>query len=251
MFGKIMEKSIKFTLLSANLRQISETNCERAEFNDFSTLSAFFWIFQDQFYVWNVLFRSLIYTDWILFSILFGPSFCLIQVLICNCESKVNGFPTSAAFLDLSCSILGLEHVFFKILDTYQLNPVFNSFRSLFCSNQIWICNYESRIQWFPNFICVFLDLLWSISGLKHVFLDPWCIPNIGSCFQSFWVIILAHLPRLLKVFDDWVYKRESWILLPFLAYSWFLLNLLIRILGFLEFLGTILQDLANSWISW
>ena len=30
-----------------------------------------------------------------------------------------------------------------------------------------------------------------------------------------------------------------------------FFFKLLIKILGFLEFLGTILQDLENSWISW
>ena len=39
--------------------------------------------------------------------------------------------------------------------------------------------------------------------------------------------------------------KRESWGFLPFLAYSWFFLILLVRLIGFLEFLGTILQILG------
>ena len=71
-----MEKSIKFTLLSANLRPISATNCERAESNDFPTSSAFFLDLSGSILgLKHVLFRSLIHTDWILFSILLGHYF--------------------------------------------------------------------------------------------------------------------------------------------------------------------------------
>ena len=112
-----MEKSINFTLLSANSRQISETNCERAEFNDFPTSSAFFWIFQDQFYVWNVHFRSLIYTGWILFSTLFDHYFAQIRSEFAIMRAEFKDFPTSSAFfLNLSGSILGLKHVLFRSL---------------------------------------------------------------------------------------------------------------------------------------
>ena len=50
------------------------------------------------------------------------------------------------------------------------MDLVFNPFRSCFCLIRIWICNCESIILRFFIFSCTFLDLSWSISGLKHVF---------------------------------------------------------------------------------
>ena len=96
----------------------------------------------------------------------------------------------------------GSETCKFWILDIYHLDIVFNPCGSLFCSIQIWNCHYGTKIYWFFNFICIFLDLWWSILGLKHVFLDPWCIP-IGSCFQSFGVIMFFNSDLKLPLWEQ------------------------------------------------
>ena len=113
-----------------------ETAIMRAEFNDFPTSSAFFRSFMINFGAETCIFRSITYTDWILFSILLGHYVVQFRSETANMRAEFNDFPTSAAFLVLSWSILGLKHVFY-ILDIYQLDIVFNIFGSLFCSIQI------------------------------------------------------------------------------------------------------------------
>ena len=61
-----------------------------------------------------IFFRSSIHTNWILFSILLDHAFALFRSELAVFRSVSNDFPTSAAFLDLSRSILGLKHVFFR-----------------------------------------------------------------------------------------------------------------------------------------
>ena len=64
----------------------------------------------------HVLFRSLIHTDWNLFSILLGHYFAKFRSETAIMRVEFNNFPTTFAFLDLSGSILGLKHVLFKSL---------------------------------------------------------------------------------------------------------------------------------------
>ena len=117
-------------------------------------------------------------------------------------RAEFNDFPTSYAFFGSSSINFRSETCNVWILNTYQLDIVVNYFGSLVCSIQIWNGHYENRIQWFFDFICIFLDLSWSLLGLKHVFLDPWYIP-IGSWFQSIWVSILFNLDLKLPLWEQ------------------------------------------------
>ena len=68
-----------------------------------------------------------------------------------------------------------------------------------------------------------FLDLSWSILGLKHVFFDSWYIPN-GYCFQSFWVIVLLNSDLKLPL---WEQSLMIFLLhLDFFDLSWSILGL-------------------------
>ena len=86
----------------------------------------------------HVLFRSLIHTDWILFSILLIHYFAQLRSKTATMRAEFNDFPTSSAFfLDLSGSILGLKHVLFRslihtdwILFSILLGRYFAQFRS-------------------------------------------------------------------------------------------------------------------------
>ena len=62
------------------------------------------------------IFRSLIYTNWILFSTPLSHYFAQFRSETAIMWAKFNYFPTSAAFLDLSWSILDLKQVFLRSL---------------------------------------------------------------------------------------------------------------------------------------
>ena len=125
----------------------------------------FFGSFMIYFVSEKCIFRPLIYTDWISFSILLGHHVVQFRSKTAIMRAEVNDFSTSSAF---------------------------------------------------------FLDLSWSILGLKHVFLDPWYLP-IGSCFQSFWVIVVQfrsetaimraqfnYFPTSSAFF--WIFHDQFWV---------------------------------------
>ena len=76
----------------------SETAIMRAEFNDFPTSSGFFWPFMINFGSETCTFRSLIYTIWIMFSILLGHFFAQFRCETAIMRAEFNDFSTSSAF---------------------------------------------------------------------------------------------------------------------------------------------------------
>ena len=144
-------------LLGHNVVQFrSKTAIMRAEFDDFPTSSAFFGYYMINFVSETCTFRSLIYTNWILFSILLGRYFAQFRSETAIMRAEFNDFPTSYAFFGSFSINFRSETCNVWILDTYQLDIVVKYFGSLFCSIQIWNCHYENRIYWVFNFICIF-----------------------------------------------------------------------------------------------
>ena len=136
----------------------------------------------------HVFFRSLIHTNWILFSILLDHVFALFrsEYAIVRTIQWFSNF--SCTFLDLSWSIPGLKHVFFRsLIHTYWI------LFSILLDHNFALFRFEyaivRTIQWFSNFSCTSLDLLWSILCLKHVF--------FRSLIHTNWIlfsILLDHV---------------------------------------------------------
>ena len=124
----------------------SEIAIMRPEFTDFSISPPFFGSLMINFGSEACIFRSLMYTDWILFSILWGHNVFQFRSETAFMRAEFNDFPTSSAFFGSFRINFSSETCNFWILDTYRLDIVFNPFGSLFCSIQIWNCHYESRI---------------------------------------------------------------------------------------------------------
>ena len=119
----------------------SETAIMRADFNDFPTSSPFFGSFMINFGSETCIFRFMIYTKWILFSILWGHNVFQFRSETAFMRAEFNDFPTSSAFFGSFRINFSSETCNFWILDTYRLDIVFNPFGSLFCSIQIWNCH--------------------------------------------------------------------------------------------------------------
>ena len=148
----------------------SEIAIRRTEFNDFSTSSAFFGSFMINFGSGTCIFRSLIYTDWILFSILLGHYAVQFRSETAIMRAEFNDFPTSSPIFGSFMINFGSETCIFRfmiytnwILFSILLGHCFAQFRS------------ETAIMG-----AEFNDFPTS-SGLT--FHD--------HCFQSFWVIVL------------------------------------------------------------
>ena len=124
----------------------SETAIMRSKFNDFPKSSAFFGSLMINFVSETCTFRSLIYTDWISFSILLGHNVVQFRSETVIMRAEFNDFPTSYAFFGSFSINFRSETCNVWILDTYQLDIVVKCFGSLFCSIQIWNCHYENRI---------------------------------------------------------------------------------------------------------
>ena len=180
-------------LISINLGQYlvqfrSETAIMIAEFNYFPTSSAFFGSFMINFWSETCIFRSLIYTDWILFSILLGHYFAQFRSETAIMRAEFNDFPTSSAFfLDLWWSILCLKHVF---LSPWYI-PIGSGFQSFW---NIMLFNSDLKLPIWEQSLIIFLlhkhfsYLSASILGLKHVM--------FGSLIHTNWIllsIILGH----------------------------------------------------------
>ena len=177
--------SIHFGHYFAQFR--SETAIMRAKFNDFPTSSAFFGSFMINFVSGTCVFISLIYTGWNCFQ-----SFWVIMLF--NSDLKLPLWEQSLMLFQLHLPFFRIFHdqfwvwnMYFEILDLFGLNIVFNPFGSLFCSIQIWNCHYESRIQWFSYFICIF----W-------IFHDQFCVWNM-----CFYILDIYQLDIVFNLFGS------------------------------------------------
>ena len=70
----------------------------RAEFDDFPTSSAFFGSFMINYGFETCIFISLIYTNWILFSIILSHCFTQFRSETAIMRAEFNDFPTSSGF---------------------------------------------------------------------------------------------------------------------------------------------------------
>ena len=94
----------------------SETAITRPEFIDFPTSSAFFGSFKINFGSETCIFRSLIYTDWILFSILLGHYFVQFRSETAITRPEFIDYPTSSAFFGSLMINFGSETCIFRSL---------------------------------------------------------------------------------------------------------------------------------------
>ena len=124
----------------------SETAIMRAEFNDFPTSSGFFWPFMINFGSETCIFWFMIYTKWILFSILLGHCFAQFRSETAIMRAEFNDFPTSSGFFWPFMINFGSETCIFWFM-IYTKWILFSILLGqFFCSIQMWNCHYESRI---------------------------------------------------------------------------------------------------------
>ena len=154
----------------------SETAIMRAEFNDFLTSSGFFWPFMVNFGSETFTFRSLNYTNWIMFSILLFHHVVQFRSKTAIMRAEFNDFSTSSAFFWIFHDQFWVWNMYFWILDIYRLDLVFNPFGSLLFNSDLklplWeqnLTTFQIHMRFFGSFMinfgsetCIFRSMIYT-----------------------------------------------------------------------------------------